>query len=347
MKRILWIVVLALLSGIHAAEERRLLICVSGNAPASVKEAAQSLLDVNAVQPFQALVKSGGAVGEPTLIVSETLLPESAFRTAAYNTLVMVGLKDRDALLAKCWGHQAAIDVASKHFYRLGYGSCTGDLGYIECDWNPFLFSNKTRTNAFTTLSIKISGTSEAGVVAAVKAFREGLLNGVVPAGKLTRTEETILDLEPSVTAPPALAEKIDGGGFEAFRAGWTQPAANEYRAFIDAGGVEPKMLWRVKYLVKNVFDDVSGKAWVNGLHRMAYGNAVTIAEFKDAKEAEKALNGIAAMRGAKRVTLDGVAVIQFPQPKDDAFTESYGNVNYYQSGNRVFASSLPVMVKF
>ncbi len=335
--KILSIILLAALCILtHAADERQLLICVSKQAPDSIRNAAQTLLE--GVTPFQAMLKSGAATGTPVITESEPLMSDSAFRQAAYNHLVIVGLKDQDPLLAKCWGHQAAIDVPAKHFYRLGYGSYTGDLGYVECDWNPFLFSNKTKTNAFTTVIIKISGTSEAGVIAAVKAFREGLLNGAVPAGNFERTENTILDLEPSAAPPPELPSTVQDGNFEAFLAGWTQPAANEYRAYLDAGSIEPQKLWRVKYLENKVFDDVSGKAWVNGLHRMAYGNAVTIAEFQSPQEAAKVLKGISAMNGAKRKD----RIIQFQQPKDDAFTQSYGTVNYWQNDSRIYISSLP-----
>jgi len=335
MKRL---ILFLLLSGcVLSGAEREILVCTAKDAPASIRAAAAALNDA---RPLAALRQCGAASGDIRLTESAPLLNARNFRQAAYNNLILVGLPESDPLLAKCLGHQASVKPG--RFYRLGYGTLEGDLGYVECDWNPFLYSDKVRTNPYTTVCVKITGTSEKGLLAAIEAFKNGLLNGVVPAGEVRRSEESLLDLAPSPAAPPALPETVAAGNFHATQAGWTQPDAKEYRAFLDIGGKEPKQVWRVKYLADKALDGVSGEEWVNGLHRLAYGNTIMIAEFASPADAEALLAGFARQRDARTITLNGRKAVVFDQPTDEAFPKSYGKIYYTAVGSRIIASSLP-----
>ncbi len=317
-----------------AAEQKQILVVVSKDADKAVKKAALTLKDAPL---FDVLEKCGAASSKmPVPIGSEKLLDDTAFPQAAFNHLVLVGLPEQDDLLKKCRGYQIGLHPGEVNVR--GYGHWKGDIGTVECDWNPFLYSHKVKTNPFTTLCVKISGTSVKGVLKAVEAFTSGLLNGIVPAGEIELVEESILDMKPDFVAPsgfPATA-----GPF--FQAGWTQPSAMEYRAYIDFAGFEPKRLWRVKYLEPKVFDDVSAKAWVNGLHRLAYGNAITFVEFASEEEASKTLEGLGKSRGARSETLNGRPCVCFAQDTDHVMEESYGEVRYILSGKYLAVVSLP-----
>lgn len=315
-------------------DRKQILIAVSKDADPAVKKAALSLKDAPL---FDVLEKVGAARSKtPAQIDGEKLLEDKAFSQAAYNHLVLVGLPDQDALLKKCRGHQIGLHPGAVNVR--GYGNWKGDIGTVECDWNPFLYSHKVKNNEFTTLCIKISGTSAKGVEKAVEAFKSGLLNGIVPAGEVEPVEESILDMKPDFVAPPDFPDRV--GPF--FRAGWTQPSAMEYRAYIDLAGFEPRRLWRVKYLKPNVFEDVSAKAWVNGLHRLAYGNAVTLVEFASEEEASKTLEGLGKSRGAQSESIDGLSCVLFAQDTDHVMETSYGEIRYLASGKYLAAVSLP-----
>ena len=336
--RVCSILVLLAVCCVTAGEQKKILV---GSCPEAA-EFSGGLMKPDAGLLFTALEKSGAASGKREAVSSAELLKKEAFDKAAYNHLVVVGRKGTDPLLEQCWGHQAAIDSETKTFYRLGYGTLRSDIGYVECDWNPFLYSNKVRTNSFTTVIVKISGTSDAGVKAALDAFRKGLLNGVVPAGKVERVKTSILDRDPDPTPPPHLPQMVRAGERNAYLCGWTQPSEEEYRAFLDAAGVMPRRMWRVKYLADGALEDVSARAWVNGLHRLAYGNTVMIAEFANAPDAEKTFLALSRVRGAKRGMTGSFDSVTFDQPRDEAFDKSYGKIRYLRKGVFLYAVSLP-----
>ena len=100
--------------------------------------------------------------------------------------------------------------------------------------------------------------------------------------------------------------------------------------------------MWRVKYLADGALEDVSARAWVNGLHRLAYGNSVMIAEFADASGAEKTFRALSRVRGAERGKTGGFDSITFNQPRDEAFNQSYGKIRYLRKGSCLYAVSLP-----
>ncbi|MDR0337130.1 MAG: hypothetical protein LBI18_08580 [Planctomycetaceae bacterium] len=316
------------------AQERQILLAVSEKADPAIKNAVVRLKNCSV---FTALTACGGAADTQYVTIdSETLLPDSAFQQAAYNNLVIVGLPDQDALLQKCWGHQ--IGLRSGEIEVLGYGKWKGDFGTVECDRNPFLYSLRIKDHPYSTNIIKISGTSVAGVIQAVEAFRNGLLNGIVPAGQGKLIETSILDCKPDFVVPPSLPNELD----EFRQIGWTQPNEIEYRAYIDLAGYQPEKLWRIKYVKPKIFDNVSGESWVHGLHRLSYGNAVTIAQFASAEEATKTWNALGQSNGAKLETLNSFECYRFEQPTDEAFDKSYGDVRYFVSEKYLIAVSLP-----
>jgi hypothetical protein len=78
---------------------------------------------------------------------------------------------------------------------------------------------------------------------------------------------------------------------------------ANENRGYADLAGFEPRKVWRCKYLAPGAFDRAGIEAWLEGFHRMAWGNAVTIAQFASDEEALKTAHAIAATGGWNKCT--------------------------------------------
>lgn len=328
-------------------EQRQIYICVSKNASPEIVKAAKSLTVPDSCVPFRALINSGSAQGKPELRQSEAMLQKKNYKTAALNNLVIIGLRSADPLIDKCLMQDVRLDTARHELYLRGYGALKGNIGVVISRRNPFLYSDEFVTNDFSTVTVMISGTTEAGVIRAVEAYRRGLINGLVSTGPVTRPETSILDMNPDDTPPPPLPSMVDmGGGRKAWMVGWTQPAAYEYRAYIDYGGNEPVHIWRVKYLEKGVNDDVSAKAWVNGMHRLAWGNAVNIIRFKSAGQAQAALKRIALNRTAKSVRakklkIAGFDTYKIPQPVDEAIPESCGFIYMAAMDRTMLMSSL------
>lgn len=311
-------IVLACLAATTAAVEGRgILICVAATAPPAIRSAVDGLAaDADRVPLFAALRRTQGA-GAPTVIDSASLLDErKAWDRAAYNHLIVVGLPGQDPVLDKVWGYDVAVDATAHTLYREGYGHFAGDMGVVESDRNPYLHSPRIDSSAFDTCLVKLSGSSEAGVLAAVAAFHDGLLNGLVPVGKPARSETSILDLDPA-SEPPPMHDALPGGGL---CAGWTQCAANEYRACIDAGGAEPQRLWRVKWLLPSGWDCIGAKAWLAGVHRMAFGNAANIARFADAATAVRVADAIVKdAHGRPADAIAGGPAWRLDAPSDEA----------------------------
>lgn len=270
-----------------AVKERQIIICTSRDASPAIKAAADQLYrDAKSVPIFNALIATQGA-GDVIRLDSEELMEGAfprkfnvAYQRAAFNHIMIVGLRSQDPLLDKVWGHNAAIDETKKTLFREGYGYLQGDIGFVESDRNPFLYSLTIPLDCFTfnTTLLRCSGTSEAGVLEAVKQFKSGLMNGFVPAGKITRTRETLLDLDPSATPPPGSFPTELPGGLH--YAGWHQPPENEYRAYLDNSGYEPKQLWRLKYLNPKGMEVISNEA------AMAFdGDPNTYSFFKESND--------------------------------------------------------------
>lgn len=300
-----------------AAEGRGILVCIAADAAPAVRAAAEGLVaEPDAVPLFAAMRRTQGA-GAPVLVDSASLMDErTAWNRAAYNHLVVIGIPGRDPLLDKVWGYMVAVDATARSVFMEGYGTLAGDLGVVESDRNPFLHSRRIDSNDFDTCLVKLSGTCEAGVLAAIAAFRAGLGNGLVPVGATTRPRPSILDLDPAAEPPPVLAA-LPGG---ALCAGWTQCAGNEYRAFLDAAGSEPQRLWRVKWLLPRGWDCIGAKAWLAGVHRMAFANAANLARFADAATAARVAEAIArGARGKPAAAIAGEPAWELEAPTDEA----------------------------
>jgi hypothetical protein len=294
-------------------DARRILICVAADAPAALAQAAASLAqDADQVPLLHALTVTQGA-RRATVVDSAALLGDKAWHRAAFAQLVVIGLAGHDALLDKIWGYAARIIPAESRIQVLGYGELAGACGWIESERNPFLHSQRIESNAFDTCVVKLSGTGIPGVLAAVQAFRAGMINGLAPAGTLIRSRSTLLDLEPSLSPPPLQPASLGDAQF----GGWTQCAAQEYRAFIDAGGAEPMRLWRVRYLRPRSWDAIGAQGWLAGPSRLAFGAAVTIAEFADAATAARA--ALAIGKGGTARTVAGQPASELPPAKDEA----------------------------
>jgi len=331
------------LNGASAWADREILICVAASAPSEIRALADGLAAAPDRVPLLAALRATQGAGAARVVASESLLDRKQSHTAAFNHLVVVGIPDQDSLLRKVWGHQERLESASRSVYRLGYGTLTGSVGVVGSDWNPFLYSQAVTNNGYTTCLVRLGGVDSKAVGAAVKAFQCGLLNGIVSEGVVQRPETSLLDLDPSLEPPPQLSKTLPlADGRTALYAGWTQPSSEEYRAYIDAGGAEPSRVWRVKYFEPGALEDVSARAWVMGPHRMAYGNAITIARFGSAATAQRVAEQIGKSKGFADAKIGTRTVRAVDQPTDEALPNVYGRVCVFEHGCQVILMSLP-----
>jgi hypothetical protein len=331
-----------------SALPRQIFICSSSQVSASLRKSIDEFTaQAGQVPLLKALVDQKEAVG----IVaqeSEALMPDKSYGTAAHNHLVVIGLQSQDPLLVKVWGYEATINEKDKSVYSEGWGYMQGDIGWVESDRNPFLHSRRIASAPEDTVLVKITGTSEAGVLAALQAFQGGMINGFVVAGPLTRPKTTLLDLDPLATpAPGTVPGQVKIGDGTAELVGWNQIPEQEYRAVLESGGVEPKKMWRYKDLASGILEQSGIVRWLGGLNRMAYGNAIDVIECESADEATAAAEKMSGMRfkdlAFKTVSLSSSQPAWVcPMPADEAATDSPGNVIVTSSGPYLFLSSLP-----
>ena len=298
--------------------------------------------------PLLKALLDGKEAGGIEARTSEDLLPDKAFPAAAHDHLVVIGLRSQDPLIEKVWGFDATVDEAQKTIYSEGWGYLQGDVGWVESDRNPFLHSHKIKEAPEDTLLVKITGTTEAGVVAALKAFQGGMLNGFVVAGPLTRPQTTLLDLDPRPTQGPGpLPAQVKIGNDMAALVCWNQVPEQEYRAVLESGGVEPKQMWRYKYLPPGMLEQPPFLRWLGGVNRMAFGNAVDVIECNSADEASSAAEKLSQMNYKdsifKPVALAGsLPAWECPMLTDEVAVDPPGNVIVTSSGSYLFLSSLP-----
>ena len=268
---------------------------------------------------------------------------KAKWNAQALNHVVLAGVSGEDDVFKKTVGFSFAIDSEKRELYRLGYGRFSDDVGCVETRFNPWLYSNRFDDNPFSTLLVRISGTSEAGVKLAAEAFKNGMNNGVVLGLGAARVEASILDLEPSAEPPPRMPDAFEKKGAKRLVfAGWTQCPANEYRAMLDLGArAEPRRIWRAKYLSEDSLASASASAWVDGPASVAPGNAVTIAEFASAEDARRAFDGARAREGNNaRAEGEGFSV---PMAVDEMTAEAVERRIFYRVVGKYFmGSSLP-----
>jgi hypothetical protein len=330
-----------------ASAPRQIFICTSSQASSTLqKSVADFTAQAGQVALFKALIDGKEAAGIVAR-TSESLMPDKAYNTAAHNHLVVIGLGSQDPLLVKVKGFDVAIDETQKTAYSEGWGYLQGDIGWVESDRNPFLHSHRIKAAPEDTILVKITGTSEAGVVAALQAFQGGMLNGFVVAGPLSRPKTTLLDLDPLPSpAPGSIPAQIKIGADTAALVGWNQIPEQEYRAVLESGGVEPKKMWRYKYLVPGMLERQPIIRWLGGVNHMAFGNAIDIIECKSAGDATAAAQKLAGIKykdlAFKAVSLTGSQPAWSCLQAPDEAMDSTWNIIVTSSGPYLFLSSLP-----
>ena len=261
------------------------------------------------------------------------------------DNLVVVGTPAEGDVAARVKGFTYGIDTGRKELYRFGFGRFTGDVGCVETGFNPWLYSDRFDDNPYSTLLVRISGTTPTGVLLAARAFLDGMNNGIVLGAGARNAEQGLLCRVPSSTPPPKLPPRFvnEDGGILAY-AGWSQVPEQDFRALLDYGAPrEPVAMWRIKYLATGALDDCSGAAWVRGPAPMAWGNAVTLAFFDDDACAEAAWKGVReACRDRAESKVSGRSAFSVPMPVDGISQVSLGRVTYWTHGRWLVMSSLP-----
>ncbi len=294
--------------------------------------------------PLLKALRAAGEYESVELQDSEQLLAPKSYDRAAHNHLIVIGVADADPLLQKVRGFDVSLNPADQSAYAQGWGYLHGDLGWIECDRNPFLHSSKIKSAPEGTILVKITGTSVAGVAAALRAFQGGQLGGFVPAGKVTRPRETLLDRDPDPTPPPGTMQATveSSPGKFASLAGWYDLPENEYRAVEEAAGAAPARMWRCKYLAPGFLEEKSIVRWLGGVHRMAFGNAADIIQFASPEAAGRAVENMAQHDGFKK-SPERPDVWVEPQATDEVIDQPYWKVYLTSRGRYAILSTLPV----
>ena len=299
----------------EAVPHRQLRVCVADDAPQVVREAARRVLDASGTQVLLAEMAGGESPGK---LRDTTAMLKGKLAERAFNHLVIVGLM-QDPLVAAVWQRESLIE--GQTMYAFGFGHLKGDLGYIESDRNPFLHGIAVKAAPFEAEIIVLTGTTPAGVAAAVGAFLDkGIVNGVINAGTWNRQKRSLLDRDPLAAGDrvPAWVPKQIGGWKQV---GATQPGEDEYRGVLADAGVSPSRLWRVKYYRSGEWDkggsDNAIQVYMAGLHRRAYGNTLWIAEFASVDQARAASALIEKKAGTQVVRRDAWLIMSSAQGMD------------------------------
>ncbi len=261
----------------------------------------------------------------------------------AFNHIVLIGLPS-DPVMSRTKGFVFGIDEQKREVYSLGFGRFKGDIGVVEVSFNPYLYHDYIFDNPFSTLMVRLTGTTPKGISLAYGAFRNGLLNGIVPGEDAERVETSILDRDPDMTPPPAVPARLaDSDGGEFLMAGWLQCPESEYRAFLDWGAkVQPARITRIKYFTKGSLDRVDAKAWVDAPFEKSWGNAITIVDFTDEADAKAVFERVRKeTRDAQPSTVGAYQAFALPFPKDEA-QDVPGRTVFILNGVRLILTSLP-----
>ena len=286
--------------------------------------------------PLVSALRATGAGTEPRPLAALAADPSDrrVWEDQANRHLVLVGTPDDDGALTRVKGFTYGIDCQKKELFRLGLGRFRGDIGVVETQFNPWLYSNRIEDTPESKLMVRLTGTTPKGVALAVEAFKKGMNNGVVLGPNAKRVEKSILDLDPSAEPPPAeaLSHVVVPKGFA--YAGWTQCPAQEYRAYVDWGAPsEPRRVWRAKYLGPASLAGAEAPTWARSPLPVAFANAVTIAEFADEKSAATALVGLVRRNGGKDF---------LPYPTDE-YVYGEGSVRFSRVGRWLFLSTMEI----
>ncbi len=293
-------------------------IVVSRGAPKSVQNLVNQLIEgQDSSKTLMAL-----ADGKPLKqVVSEDLLAGS-LSDRAYPNLVVVGLMD-DPLVQQVWQREAKIE--GNRIYVHGVGRLEGDIGYIESERNPFLYSSEINKVPYTAMVVTLTGTTPKGVELAVRAFLDkGLVNGTVAGSGWIRYDTSLLDqppLRPEFEVPTVLPENV--GDFRLI--GLTACSEPDYRGVLAVTGERPSEMWRAKYNDGKVWNKAGAKesffTYLDSLHRKAYGSSVLAIRFADPKAALQAAQKMAASARMKKDN-NGRFSGQQPMPSSKGFRD-------------------------
>ncbi|MGI6495163.1 MAG: hypothetical protein ACOX5G_03590 [Kiritimatiellia bacterium] len=326
--------------------QRQIWLYAASDAPAEVRLARDSLATDGA--PFlSALAATQGTTG--TILADDFHANppkpgrDTTWLRQAFNHIVLVGLPG-DPVMARTKGFVFGIDERKREVYSLGFGRFQGDIGVVEVSFNPYLYHDHVFDNPFSTLMVRLSGTTPEGVSLALDAFRNGLIHGIVPGPGARRIETSILDRDPDIAPPPAVPPCLaDAHGEEYVMAGWMQCPESEYRAFLDWGAKrQPTRLSRIKYFARDSLGRADAKAWVDGPFEKSWGNAVTIVDFADEADAAAVFGRVRKeVREAQDATVGEHPAFALPFPKDEA-QDVPGRTVFILGGARLVLASLP-----
>lgn len=328
-------------------DTRRIVVWADAGASEATLAARDALLGTVGGAPFFSALAKTHRTGHVIAAAALEAAPadRAAWRRQALDNVVIVGTPDEGAAAARAMGFTYGIDTARREIFRFGFGRFSGDAGCVETCFNPWLYSDRFDDNPYSTIMVRISGTTPAGVALAADAFSRGLINGIVLGPGAQPVDPGILCRTPSMDPPPDLPAQFDGDGERILvKAGWSQVPEQDYRAMLEYGSVhEPSGMWRVKYLATGALDDCSGAAWVRGPAPMAWGNAVTVARFDDPSDAARAWAGIrAACRERKEFSVGTTPAFSVAMPTDGLSATSLGEVAYWAQDEWLVMSSLP-----
>lgn len=296
--------------------------------------AATVLLAASATFPSGApLARALAAVRDPGVWADgsefevEPVSQETWMRQAKAH-VYLEGMPAKGTVCERAKGWTYGIDCGRRELFRLGLGRFAGDVGCVETLFNPWLYSDRVADAPRSTLLVRISGTTPAGVRLAREAFLKGMNNGVVLGKSARRLETSILDLDPSDEPPPADVVARLKAPAGCVYAGWSQCPAQEYRAYLDWGATEePRRVWRLKYLTESSLASASGATWADSPLLAAFGHAVTIADLGSEENARRVLAGV------------GPAERDYPE---DEVGYGPGKVRFRVLGRHFLMSSLP-----
>jgi hypothetical protein len=328
-------------------QTRTLKICVDGNASPELKQAAERIRQSVAQSSLLTILAAGGVS-----IVDSNKLVREAVEARSYHHLILVGLPT-DPMIRAAWQHEASMEDGG--IYVFGFGHLRGTLGYAESDRNVFLHSAAIAAAPYETEVITLTGTSVAGVRLAVDAFLEaGLVNGVVAAPGWTRVRAGLLDRDPltgRIDWPALAPTKLEAALAAGIRIAQTQAGETEYRDLLATTGLIANSICRVKYYIPGAWDGsapleaAAPGAYLDGLHRRAYGNTLWIAQFSSQADA---LSVAARIGKSAHMTKqdDGTWLGSQPtgdfaaEPKDSLRTHS---LRLWTVGSAVLMSTLAV----
>lgn len=278
--RILWITFASAILMLLCAEGRADLISLISSDSVVVvgSDAAPEEVDI-ATEISERLRADGGPSDN---LVHDSEIHEN-LALAGYHHLVLVGTRDSNSVVAKCWSHFAAYPDApwrgkpapADTFFVFGFGDFHGeDVGYVECDQNPYwreVISLKLPDPGFRLL-VKLTGSGPSGVLAAGRAFLDRrLLGGVVAGAHGWESSEDIWSISPeeALSEPPLWLTKAgaQAGGHRIEYIGWQMTDSTIYAGLRELG-IQPIRVHRAKYVTEKGLSNFDA-----AFHRRASAN--------------------------------------------------------------------------